>query len=164
MTARGYIDHNLIQNSALSCFLLTEFIKQYEAAAPQSAPVELTKMLLVLPLLWHQASCQSIEKRNLATPLHAVLKDTPAILIGFRRRVEAFTGPTLQGLNLACASGLLTRSGHAGQPTVSLNFDRWPKNSKPVDAPDQMLRAIERLACWFSLASTPQLYAQLLKE
>lgn len=110
MNGNGYIDHNLIQNSALSCFLLTSFVKRYEETAPEFPPVELTKTLLVLPLLWHQSSCQSIQKRNLATPLQAVLKDTPAILVAFKRRVQAYTGPTLQGLNLACASGLLTRS------------------------------------------------------
>ncbi|NVD96484.1 three component ABC system middle component [Massilia sp. BJB1822] len=164
MTTSGYIDHNLIQNSALSCFLLTSFVKQYEDTAPDSPPVELMKALLVLPLLWHQASCQSIQKRNLATPMHAVLRETPAMLVDFRRRVQAYTGPTLQGLNLACASGLLVKSDDPVRPGFSTNFDRWPKNSRPTDAPGDMLRAIERLACWFSLATTPQLYAQLLKD
>jgi hypothetical protein len=162
--SHGYIDHNLIQNSALSCFLLVSFVKQYEDTAPDSPPVELMKTLLVLPLLWHQASCQSIQKRNMATTMRTVLRDTPAMLVGFRRRVEAYTGPTLQGLNLACASGLLVKSVDAGRPAFATNFERWPKNSKPIDAPGDMLRAIERLACWFSIATTPQLYAQLLKD
>lgn len=164
MTMLGYTDHNLIQNSALSCFLLTIFVKQYEVTAPDSAPVELTKILLILPLLWHQASCQSIQKRNLATPLHAVLRETPSILVDMRRRVAAYTGPTLQGLNLACASGLLIKSDDPNRPAFSANFNHWPKKSKPTNAPGDMVRAIERLACWFSLASAPQLYAQLLKD
>lgn len=159
----GYIDPYLTHNSSLACFLLTTFVKRYQACT-EGAPVELTKILLVLPLVWHQTSRAAIEGRRLNTPLQSVLTDTPELRIGFRRRVEAFAPPTLQGLNLACSADLLMRTVSAKEIFLECSFLQWPRSSKPTDAPADMVRAIERMAPWFAAESPARLYHHFLKD
>lgn len=159
----GYTDPNLTHNSALACFLLTTFVRTYQARAG-GAPAELSKLLLVMPILWHARSCAAIERRQLSTTLQSVLVDDPTLRIDFRRRVEAFAAPTLQGLNLACASGLLERIVDDDEIRLTCTFKQWPRSSRPVEAPPDMLRAIDRIAPWFAEESAARLYQHFLKE
>lgn len=158
----GYIDRNLIQNSALACFLLTLFVHRYEKLAAKTASPEVMKLLLVLPIVWHKESCNAIKNRIFSTPLQAVLADCPTIKNQFQERMAEFSSVSCQGLNLAFASGLLHRTLIGNEPCLSATFDRWPPGSKPVSAPCEMLQAIERLAVWFKDAQTAQLYSQFL--
>lgn len=158
----GYVDRNLIQNSALACFLLTSFVRNYEERTVKTASPEVMKLLLVLPVVWHKESCNAIKNRIFSTRLQAVLGDCPAIKNQFQERLAEFSPVSCQGLNLACASGLLRRTSIGNEPCLSASFDRWPLGSKPVSAPSEMLQAIERLAVWFKDAQTAQLYSQFL--
>ncbi|MFZ6677263.1 three component ABC system middle component [Undibacterium sp. Tian12W] len=164
MSNHGYIDQNLIQNSALACFLLVSFVHSYEQLTAKTASPELMKLLLILPICWHKASCSAIQSRQASTPLHAVLSDSPLIKVDFQDRISAFSAATLQGLNLGCASGLLERKFDRDVPCLTTTFDRWPQKSKPVTAPAEMLNAIDRLANWFKDASTAELYSQFLRK
>lgn len=160
----GYVDRSLIQNSTLACFLLTSFVHRYGELTAQTASPELLKLLLVLPIVWHKESCNTVKSRIFATPLQAVLADYPSIKNQFQERVAEFTRVSCQGLNLACASGLLRRVTIENEPYFSANFERWPRGSKPANAPNEMLQAIERLAVWFKDAKTAQLYNQFLRD
>ncbi|HEX5338742.1 MAG TPA: three component ABC system middle component [Gallionella sp.] len=158
----GYLDRNLVQNSALACFLLTSFVRKYEESTARTASPEVLKLLLVLPIVWHKNSCNAIKSRNFSTPLHVVLAECPAIKNQFQERMAEFSPVSCQGMNLGCASGLLHRITFQNEPCLSTSFDRWPKGSKPSDVPSEMLQAVERLAVWFKDAQTAQLYRQLL--
>lgn len=160
----GYIDNSLVHNSSLACFLLTSFVQKYEALTAGTASPELMKMLLVLPVLWHKESCLAVRGRQFATPLHAVLADAPVITLQFEERMGALVAMTCQGINLACATGLLRREYIDGKPYVELGFDKWPKGSNPSRAPAEMRQATDRLATWFRESSTASLYRQFLKE
>lgn len=159
----GYVDQNLIQNSTLACFLLTAFVKRYEQLTAKTASPELLKLLLILPIVWHKESCSIIKSRKSTTSLQSVLADFPNIKSQFQGRIAEFSPISCQGLNLACASGLLRRVLIQNEPCLSATFDRWPRGSNPTEsAPAEMLRAIERLAVWFKDAQTAQLYNQFL--
>lgn len=158
----GYIDRNLVQNSALACFLLTVFVHQYEELTAKTESPELMKLLLVLPIVWHKESCNAIKSRNFTTPLQAVLAESPVIKHQFQERVAEFSPISCQGLNLACASGLLRRTSIENELCLSIAFERWPQGSKPVNAPSEMVQALKRLAVWFKDVQTAQLYSQLL--
>lgn len=163
MISSGYTDQNLIQNSALACFLLSSFVHQYEELTAKTASPSLMKTLLVLPIVWHKASCKAIYLRKTTTPLHSVLVEVPCVRANFQDRLGAFAQVSCQGLNLACATGLLERKLIKGEPHISAAFSRWPKNSKPTDAPTEMLHAVDRLAFWFKDSHTAELYGELLK-
>ena len=62
----GYLDKSLVQNSLLACTLLTHFIKKYENLNSYTDNVDLLKLLLVLPIVWHKESCNLICKRKTA--------------------------------------------------------------------------------------------------
>jgi hypothetical protein len=156
----AYLDPNLTNNSAMACFLLTDFCQKYEAIA--SAPVPLTKLMLVLPLLWHHGSCHEIARRQSTTNLTTVLQTEPALRINFDRRLQAFAPVALQGLNLACASHLLDRSMHEHDIYLQCAFKRWPMGAKPANVPGQMLSALQRLAHWFAADTAQTLYVYFL--
>lgn len=158
----GYLDRNLIQNSTLACFLLASFVHKYEELTAKTESPELLKLLLVLPVIWHKESCNAVKNRKFSTTLNAVLGDSPAIKNQFQERISAFSPVACQGLNLACASGLLRRILIRDEPYITATFDQWPHGSKPVNAPNEMLKAVDRLAVWFKDAKTAQLYSQFL--
>jgi len=159
---QGYIDQNLIQNSTLACFLLTIFVRRYEELTAGTASPDLMKMLLVLPATWHKESCNTIRARTFSTPLHSVLADYPAIKNQFQERLAAFSPISCQGLNLACATGLLRHVVIGDGPGFATATERWPRGSKPTTVPTEMRQAVERLASWFKDAQTARLYSQFL--
>lgn len=158
----GYIDDNLIQNSTLACFLLTIFVRKYEELTAGTSSPELMKILLVLPATWHKESCNTIRARNFSTPLHSVLADYPAIKNQFQERLAAFSPVSCQGLNLACATGLLRRVSIGDEPGFSAASEHWPRGSKPTNVPSEMHQTVTRLASWFKDAQTARLYSQFL--
>ncbi|WP_221182702.1 three component ABC system middle component [Paraburkholderia phenazinium] len=162
---KSYVDSNLIQNSALACFLLTTFVRRYQELTAATEEPDFFKLLLVLPVLWHKQSCDAIKRRQAGTPLHAVLAEVPLIRTDFSERMKAFTAVTGRGLNLACCAGLLHMYSDTEEATrFSVAFSRWPNGSRPSNAPPEMLHAIERLAVWYSSESTAQLYNRFLSD
>lgn len=155
-----YLDPHLTNNSALACFLLTDFCQKYEAIA--NIPVPLTKIMLVLPLLWHYDSCLEIARRQSTTNLTTVLQGKAALRINFDRRLQAYAPVTLQGLNLACSSHLLSRHMDEHDIYLQCAVKRWPKGSKPENVPAQMLQASQRLAHWFAADTAQTLYVYFL--
>jgi hypothetical protein len=158
----GYLDRNLVQNSALACFLLTHFIRRYEELTANTESPELLKLLLVLPVVWHKESCNAVKRRQSSTSLQVVLAECPSIKNQFQERVAEFSPVSCQGMNLGCASGLLRTVSVRNEPCLSTNFDRWPKGYKSSNGPSEMLQAVGRLAVWFKDAQTAQLYRQFL--
>jgi Family of unknown function (DUF6521) len=156
----GYLDRSLIHNSALACFLLANFVKEYQALTAKTQYPSLEKLLLVLPLVWHGPSRRSIAKRMSATPLHAVLSDEPRILEQLDERIAAYAAVSCQGLNLACATGLLETRRHENAQTVfAFAPSQWPIHSKPNAISSEMLGTTARLANWFKDHSAAELFA-----
>ncbi|WP_442783226.1 three component ABC system middle component [Collimonas fungivorans] len=162
--SHGYVDRNLIQNSTLACFLLTSFVHKYEELTAKTRSPELMKLLLILPIVWHRESCDAIKSRIFSTPLQAVLADSPYIKAHLQERMDEFAAVSFQGLNLACATGLLRRvSATNAEPSLTATFSQWPRGSKPVNVPREMLQTIQRLATWFKDAPTAHLYSLFLE-
>src|ERR1700752_2943205 len=63
------LEESLMQNSTLSCFLLTSFVRSYEKLTIKTYSPELLKLLLILPIVWHKESCLAIKARSFSTPL-----------------------------------------------------------------------------------------------
>lgn len=159
----GYLDKNLVQNSTLSCILLTYFIKEYEKLTVNTESPDILKVLLVLPIVWHKESCQLVSSKNKKTGIRKALIDYPLLLSNFEKRINDFSPITIQGLNIGYATGLLSRKVIQDELLISCLFDRWPSGFSPTSAPSEMIYAIDRLAFWFKNHSTSELYSTLLE-
>lgn len=154
-----YMDRHLIHNSSLACFLLAYFISEYESSG-NDHPIELAKLLLVLPIVWNPASSAALSKRNTSSAIDNVLRDTPILKIDLERRVQEYTASTLQGLNLGVAAKLIEKEpGEDGDVFTSLVI-RWPKGTK-ASIPAEMLKTTKQLSSWLASVSTPQIYKLL---
>lgn len=153
---RPYLDTNLINNSSLACFILVNFIKQYEEVSMDERKPDLIKLLLILPFAWHETSRSSIKGKKSSTPLKSLLLDSPLVKSNIRQRVSAYSGVSIQGLNLASACGLISKIEQNGNTLFKSNFNKWPKGSKP-SIPVEMTQTTKRLAGWFSEMDTPAL-------
>ncbi|TCG08687.1 hypothetical protein BZM27_10495 [Paraburkholderia steynii] len=155
----GYLDRSLIQNSALACFLLASFTKEYQARTANTRHPSLEKLLLVLPLVWHGPSRRDIARRNFATPLHVVLEEEPRILDGLAERVTAHAAVSCQGLNLACETGLLVKRVDGDDHVFAFKHAQWPRGSSPTSVPSEHFGAVSRLSNWFKDLSAAELFA-----
>ena len=157
----GYIDRSLMHNSALACFVLASFAREYQSLTANTRHPSFEKLLLVLPLVLHKPTRDGIKRRKSGTPLHSVLIDEPRILEGLRARVAAHAGVSCQGLNIACETGLLLRSEKDGEVFFSFKNAQWPRGSNPTSISTDIVGAISRLARWFKDYSAAELFAML---
>lgn len=157
----GFADRSLIHNSALACFLLASFAKEYQARAENERHPSFGKLLLVLPLVWHGPSRRGIWNRNFATPMHAVIADEPRITERLAERVGAHAAVSAQGLNIACATGLLVKRLDTDEREFAFARPRWPQGSSPTSIDSEMSGTILRLANWFEGFTTAELFAKL---
>ncbi|VVE88148.1 three component ABC system middle component [Pandoraea bronchicola] len=157
----GYIDRSLIHNSALACFLLASFTKEYQRRTDNSRYPTFEQLLLVLPLVWHGPSRRGIWSRNFQTPLRVVIADEPRIVERLAYRVSAHAAVSAQGLNIACATGLLVRRFDADQRAFAFAPLRWPHGSSPTSIDSESSGAVLRLANWFKDFSPAELFAAL---
>jgi hypothetical protein len=155
-----YLDRHLIHNSSLACFLLTSFVYEYESQLSKF-PVEITKLMLVLPVVWNESNRSALGSRNARSKIDAVLRDNPVLKIDLEMRVKAHAPVTLQGLNLAVSSGLMARNLNADETVCfSTLASRWPTGVKKT-IPSEMLKTTKQLAIWYSTVSTETLYKLL---
>lgn len=156
-----YKDINIINNSSLACFLTVYFIDEYNKISVDGTPPDLMKLLLVLPLVWHRTSRDIIKKKQFHIPFNLVIQDNHLIKSNLKQRISEYTGPTIQGLNLAVSSGLLIKLVEKDDIFFKINFTRWPSGIKKT-LPDDMTKTITRLANWFYHIDSAHLYALLL--
>lgn len=154
-----FVDRHLIHNTSLACFLLSYFIDEYDSLDAMHA-VDLPKLLLVLPIVWSPASSTALSKRNTASAIDKVLRETPVLKIDLERRVQEYTPSTLQGLNLAVATGLVKKESHEDGDVFKTLIKRWPRGTK-VAIPAEMRKTTMQLSGWLATISTPQLFKLL---
>lgn len=160
MTA-GYVDRSLMHNSALACFVLASFTREYQSLTANTRHPSLEKLLLVLPLVLHKPTRDGIRRRKSETPLHSVLIEEPRIIEGLRSRVAAHASVSCQGLNIACETGLLLRHENDGEVFFSFKNAQWPRGSSPTTISTDIVGGISRLARWFKDCSAAELFAML---
>ncbi|MHB2056179.1 DUF6521 family protein [Pantoea dispersa] len=158
-----YVDKNIINNSVLACFLLTNFIAEFEKDTQNKRNTDISLLLLVLPLLWHETSRIAIRNKKKSTLLSTIIIDNPLIQHSIKNRITNFSGATLQGLNLAVASGLLEKL----KIDNNIYFRRTKKkipNDIKHELPDDMQKCIPRISFWFSQEDTAEIFSLILGE
>jgi hypothetical protein len=151
-----YLDTYVVHNSSLSCFLLTLFVQQYELEASEH-PLDILKLKLVLPFAWDEASRNVLRSKNARSRLDTILREAPELKVDLEERVASRAAVTLQGLNLAVSTNLLSVLHRKDElPVFSNKNDRWPKGTKSA-LPKEMVGTVNRLANWYSCIDTPTL-------
>ncbi|ACZ77731.1 three component ABC system middle component [Dickeya parazeae] len=158
-----YVDKNIINNSVLACFLLTTFIAEFEKNTLNNRNTDIALLLLVLPLLWHETSRIAIRNKKKNTLLSTIIVDNPLIQYSIKDRITNFSGATLQGLNLAVASGLLEKLEIDHNIYFKCTKKKIPKDIKN-ELPDDMQKCIPRIAFWFSQLDTAEIFSLILGE
>ncbi|WP_369987567.1 three component ABC system middle component [Pseudomonas xanthosomatis] len=152
-----HLDKHLIHNSSMACFLLTFFIEEY-CRENSDNPIDLAKLLLVLPIVWNEAARQTLATRTTRSNAQSIIREYPILKVDLDTRVQAHAATTLQGLNLAKSAKLLqTQLDSDGDTVFTRTSTRWPKGTKPL-LPDDMLKTTRQLAIWFSTVPTEILY------
>lgn len=151
-----YLDTYVVHNSSLSCFLLTLFVQQYELEDSEH-PLDILKLKLVLPFAWEEVSRNVLRSKNARSRLDAILREAPELKIDLEQRVASRAAVTLQGLNLAVSTNLISVEQSVDTlPVFRMKSDRWPKGTKSA-LPKEMVATINRLANWYSGIDTPTL-------
>ncbi|WP_454737246.1 three component ABC system middle component [Cupriavidus necator] len=158
----AFRDFSLIHNSSLACFLLAAFVQEYERRSAGARHPSFEKLLLVLPMAWHEPTRKAIARRPFATPLHAVIADAPEIVEGLAARVAAYVPISGQGLTLACATGLLGKlDAKSSMDAFTFPHRAWPRGSRPAQFPELQQATVDRLANWFQAESGAEIYLTL---
>jgi len=141
----------------MACFLLTFFAEEY-CRENSPHPIDLPKLLLVLPIVWNEAARQELAKKNTRSSAQSIIREHPILKVDLPIRVQAHAAATLQGLNLATAANLLQHDAQEGGDTsFSRTGTRWPKGTKSLLS-DDMLKTTRQLAIWYSTLPTEILY------
>ncbi|MBI0165757.1 three component ABC system middle component [Snodgrassella sp. M0351] len=157
-----YLDKNNLNNSMLSCYLQIYFFDELIEKNSKRNP-DLMLFLLVLPFVWHKSSREAIQNRKFTTNLNTVIEENPLIRIKLKQRITNFSGPTIQGLNLALATGLVSiiNVDINHQVTLVRTSKKLPSSIKN-NMPKDMIKAIKRLANWYANMDTVSIYHLLL--
>ncbi|WP_370526777.1 three component ABC system middle component [Pantoea sp. Tr-811] len=152
-----HLDKHLIHNSSMACFLLTSFVEEY-CGEKSPHPIDLPKLLLVLPIVWNEAARKALARKNTRSNAESIIREHPILKVDLTIRVQAHTATTFQGLNLAKSANLITSTAQTnGEPSFVRSETRWPKGTKPR-LPDDMLKTTRQLAIWFSKIPTEILF------
>ncbi|HVU16611.1 MAG TPA: three component ABC system middle component [Candidatus Didemnitutus sp.] len=148
----------LVQNAALGAVVLSAFTVEFYDQRRRQAGPPLPYLLPVLPMVMHEETVTSIYRRHFDGGLLLAIAEDRTLTLELQERMETMMPQTMQALNVAFSSKLLTYRGDTGQVWAeSRHLPNLPRGeeSKPLIA------AATRLGYWFSTISIDQLCAYL---
>jgi len=151
----------VVQSTTLGALSLWQTAETHRAECAR--PIELPKLLLVLPIVFHRRSASSVARLQFASGLLKAIDDEPLIVVGLQERVKSNAERTYRSLALAIGAGLLARSTELDTwPLYESRRRGVPTKIKPQTEREQcVLAASKRLGYWFAGADTVHLALQL---
>ena len=151
----------VVQSTALGAISLWQAAESYRIECAR--PIELPKLLLVLPIVFHRNSAASVARLQLASGLLKAINDEPMILAGLQERVKASAERTYRSLALAIGGGFLERLTDSNTWPVYESRRRGlpAKITMHTERERRILAASKRLGHWFASADTMHLALQL---
>jgi hypothetical protein len=142
----------VVHSTAVGSVALWQFSKNFQETSPDGQGPDLPRLMLVLPLVFHQKSLLTIQGKQHKSGLLKVLYDAPELVVGLQQRMEAMHRRTLRSLSLACASSLLERRGDSTLlPRFASCRKTLPRDLNPThEDVRMMLSASRRLGTWLS--------------
>lgn len=158
------LEQEAAQNSALGALLITHFCLEYFNTKNQTSGPSLPKTLLILPLLYHRQTVNSLRRMQRQSGLLKALADNPSIHVGLQSRLQSLTSRTFKSILIACNSKLL-RLHHEGDWPTLTPFPHTINSLKHLSPASTELRdmqkAASRLGWWLPSTESINLYALL---
>lgn len=144
-------EFEVIRNPLLGAAALWEFSNSYFQEAKQLSGASLPMMMLVLPIVYHKRTVETIRRKQKRSGLLKALSENPEITVGLQERVEAMSDLSLRTLSVACAAGLVHRQATSGWPIYVPELKRLPVSVVPIiDEGKAILGSSRRLGAWFA--------------
>lgn len=147
-------EYEAVQNTALGAYAMWAFVAEYSATNDDVRGPTLPLAMLVLPLVFHRDTLESIEDRYLNTGFYLALAENRSIPIGLQERMVAMAQRSLRSTRLALAAGLITYDPLSGE------FFPGRRTSPPHvenSSLGAILKGSKRLGRWFASTSHEQL-------
>lgn len=143
------ISENLF-NPALGAVIISRFCSRLN---PNQ--IESLKLHLVLPMLYHERTVETVYRMHYDTGLEGAISKKPLIVLGLHDRVIEFMQVTYEAIFMAKSLGLLDMS----DIRYVHRRRRLPKSiDESLSVHRERLFAADRLGVWFQKYSTPRLY------
>lgn len=144
-------EFEVIRNPLLGAAAFWEFSNSYFQEARQLSGATLPMVMLVLPIVYHKRTVDSIRRKHKKSGLLKALSENPEITIGLQERLEAMGDLSLRTLNVACSANLIRRQSTSGWPIYIPELKRLPAPVVPViDEAKAILSSSRRLGAWFA--------------
>lgn len=140
-------EYDIVQNLALASTILLAFSLKYYEAINESKGIDLSTLMLVLPLIFNESVVDKIHKRNYKRGLYNAINEDSTIFIGLQERMQDMSKLTMNSINICLASNFLIYDKDY------LNFIPTRDkvyNFSHIKSIKKMITAADRLGFWFA--------------
>lgn len=136
-------ESNLVQNTAFGAVALWQFAASYYKLRAKVEGPSLPAAMLLLPMVFHDATVQAIADRNRDGALLKALAADRTIVVGLQQRVQVHVDRTIRSLAFAASAGLIRLDKRSGVSVVPLVAVQPFKYASPEC--QRVLKAADRL-------------------
>jgi len=148
------LEHDIVQNEALGALAVWSFAAQFFKAKGRTVGVPVPLAMIVLPIVHHHESVESLSTRNFDGGLFSALNDNRGLFAGLQDRMRAMSNQSLSALNVALAARLLEYDRESCGLTPLRASE--PKEVMTEDI-SRILATAKRLGYWTAQIGGPQL-------
>lgn len=152
------IEQGIIQNIGIGALALHKYICSYHIAKQKLNGTNLTIVMPILPILFHQKSLESIYRRGFEGGIYNALSQYRDFPAGLQERMQNMTNQTFESLNLGFASRLFTYDKYLNEILPLENKVKVEHYNTDIK---DMIRAADRLGYWFASMSFEQICIML---
>ncbi len=155
-------EERILFNAAFGAAVLWQFSKSYFDARHQKEGPDLPLLHLVLPLVYHRRSAETLKRVLPDGGLLRALNRVPDLHADLPKRAAALALCTRSSLNLACASGLLRAEQSETWPSFLPDRKTLPQPLYPAEDPHRaILATAKRLGHWMAQEQRQSLWRHL---
>lgn len=148
----------VLRNPMLGACIFWQFAKTFSEHADDEPP-SLPLFFVVSAMIFHRPTVDKTYRMNFESGILKAVAERPDIIAGLQSRMEDFSGSSLQALQLATSTRLLSREIAGSMPSFRAIGIELPKPLRRSESPvTEMIAASKRLGAWF--ATEPPLTIQ----
>jgi hypothetical protein len=148
------VEASLVQNPALGATMLWSFVNRFFDQTREKQGPLVFLAFPILPMVFHEETVQALSKRRFAGGFHLGLTENRTLTVELQERMESFSRQTLESLNIAFASALITFDKRTGELHPIRRTHPFEIRAKELGDMDRLAR---RLGFWFATTPLDQL-------
>lgn len=152
------VEHDVIQNIGIGALALHRFTISFTAQKQNIQGPSLASSFVVLPLLYHEATLNSIYNKQMKTAFSSATIEYREMPAGLQGRMEDMSDQTFKSLTLAFCSKLLTYDKTLNElrsVTQTLNTNQYNSDIKKI------VKGADRIGYWFATMPLDQICLKL---